>query len=170
MKFVNRFDRPIKRKKFATIQKEPPKFFNYQKYVDHQQHTYASMQRENDTIQYELNMENQTYLYNQEFLFNEIIHRFMHNSGEPIRELKSTIFQNKLDLVRHRVKENHRNPRDLYYCDFQERIEERLYQLIIIGRQCRDLRYKVETCVEHSIFDASSSEDDDTSERRLVVT
>jgi hypothetical protein len=149
---MNRFDRPIKQKKFGRIQKEPPKFFNYQKYVDHQKHKYDSIQREGQTIKYELNMENQTHLYNQEFLFNKIIYRFMHNSGDPIRDLKAVIFQNKLDLVRNRIKENHRSIRDIYYCDFQERIEERLFQLITIGRKFRDLRYKVEACLEHSIF------------------
>jgi len=89
-------------------------------------------------------MENQTHVYNQEFLFDKLIYRFMHNSGDPIRDLKALIFQNKLDLVRNRIKENHRNIRDIYYCDFHERIEERLFQLIAIGKKFRDLRYKVD--------------------------
>ena len=63
-------------------------------------------------------MENQTHVYTQEFLFDKIIYGFMHNAGDPIRELKSQIFQNKLDLVRNRIKENQRNIRDIYYCDF----------------------------------------------------
>lgn len=119
MKFMNRFDRPqVKHKKFGKYYKEPPKFFNYKKYIDHQNQMNDSIQKENQTIKYELNMENQTHVYTQEFLFDKIIYRFMHNAGDPIRELKSQIFQNKLDLVRNRIKENQRNIRDIYYCDF----------------------------------------------------
>lgn len=62
--------------------------------------------KETMTIKYKLNMINQSYIYSQELLFDTTIFQFLHSFGDPIKELKSIIFQNKLDLVKHRIKVN----------------------------------------------------------------
>lgn len=81
---------------------------------------------------FDIGFQNTHFVYNEDFSFNEHIHKLIHSKGHCIKSMKFLIFQNQHDLIQNRTKPS-----------FSQLLPEAVVKLIKMASDSRDLLYKV---------------------------
>ena len=108
---------------------------------------------------FDIGFQNTHFVHNEDFSFNEHIHKLIHSKGHCIKSMKFLVFQNQHDLIRNRTKPT-----------FSQLLPEAMVKLIKMASDSRDLLYKVQALIdEHDSSSSESTQSYTASEQKLLL-